>query len=251
MASEANALGPISYLIVEFPGNKMTGDGTRESGRSRRPRRHPDPRPHVRHPRPRRRDAGRRGARPRRRRRARPRDLRRVRRRVCSTRAISPMPRRSSSPASSAGILIFENTWATSFVNGLTLRRRRAGRGRLHPAGRNRGRARRRRQLITPTRGRRPCLDYSEVLPGRRSLPELRRRCRTAFRAGRRIVGRNKRSSSTRNSNTPSRSTPRRAPAAAPAADPIQQLKDLADLKNQGILTEAEFDAQKAKILAQ
>ena len=27
MADEAEALGPISYLIVEFPGNKMTGDG--------------------------------------------------------------------------------------------------------------------------------------------------------------------------------------------------------------------------------
>jgi len=27
-------------------------------------------------------------------------------------------------------------------------------------------------------------------------------------------------------------------------------LKDLADLKSQGILTEAEFEAQKAKILA-
>jgi hypothetical protein len=37
-------------------------------------------------------------------------------------------------------------------------------------------------------------------------------------------------------------------PAAAP--DPIAQLKDLADLKSQGILTEAEFEAQKAKILA-
>jgi Short C-terminal domain len=44
---------------------------------------------------------------------------------------------------------------------------------------------------------------------------------------------------------------PAPAPAAAPAAapDPIQQLKDLADLKNQGILTDAEFTAQKAKIL--
>jgi len=40
-------------------------------------------------------------------------------------------------------------------------------------------------------------------------------------------------------------------PPAAPAADPIQQLKDLAELKNQGILTEQEFAAQKAKILAQ
>ncbi|HKE68322.1 MAG TPA: SHOCT domain-containing protein [Nocardioidaceae bacterium] len=40
------------------------------------------------------------------------------------------------------------------------------------------------------------------------------------------------------------------APPPAPAAaDPVQQLKDLADLKNQGILTEEEFAAQKAKIL--
>jgi hypothetical protein len=27
MADEANALGPISYLVVEFPGSKMTGEG--------------------------------------------------------------------------------------------------------------------------------------------------------------------------------------------------------------------------------
>jgi Short C-terminal domain len=39
------------------------------------------------------------------------------------------------------------------------------------------------------------------------------------------------------------------AAPAAPAADPIQQLKDLAALKDQGVLTEAEFAAQKAKIL--
>lgn len=38
-------------------------------------------------------------------------------------------------------------------------------------------------------------------------------------------------------------------PAAAEAPDPIAQLKQLADLKNQGILTEEEFAAQKAKIL--
>ena len=37
------------------------------------------------------------------------------------------------------------------------------------------------------------------------------------------------------------------APAAAP--DTVTQLKELADLKSQGILTEAEFAAQKAKIL--
>ena len=38
------------------------------------------------------------------------------------------------------------------------------------------------------------------------------------------------------------------APAAAP--DTVSQLKQLAELKTQGILTDAEFEAQKAKILA-
>lgn len=43
---------------------------------------------------------------------------------------------------------------------------------------------------------------------------------------------------------------PQQAPAAAPvAADPIAQLKELAALKDQGILTDEEFQAQKAKIL--
>ena len=37
--------------------------------------------------------------------------------------------------------------------------------------------------------------------------------------------------------------------AAAPSADPIEQLKELAALKDQGVLTQEEFDAQKAKIL--
>ena len=42
---------------------------------------------------------------------------------------------------------------------------------------------------------------------------------------------------------------PRRA--APDSDDLINKLKELANLKDQGILTEAEFDAQKAKILAQ
>jgi hypothetical protein len=41
---------------------------------------------------------------------------------------------------------------------------------------------------------------------------------------------------------------PEPAPA-APAPDPIQQLKDLAALHDQGVLTDAEFSAQKAKVL--
>ena len=40
------------------------------------------------------------------------------------------------------------------------------------------------------------------------------------------------------------------APAPAPASSvPIEQLKELAALKEQGILTEAEFAAEKAKLL--
>ncbi|MFI6847923.1 SHOCT domain-containing protein [Kitasatospora sp. NBC_00085] len=43
------------------------------------------------------------------------------------------------------------------------------------------------------------------------------------------------------------------APAPAPAADmssKIAQLKDLGELRDQGVLTDAEFETQKARILA-
>ena len=41
-----------------------------------------------------------------------------------------------------------------------------------------------------------------------------------------------------------------RQTAGSPGDDTASQLSKLADLKNQGVLTEAEFEAQKAKILA-
>jgi hypothetical protein len=46
---------------------------------------------------------------------------------------------------------------------------------------------------------------------------------------------------------------PEPAPAPAPAQagpDPIEQLKQLGDLHAQGVLTDEEFAAQKAKLLA-
>ena len=55
----------------------------------------------------------------------------------------------------------------------------------------------------------------------------------------------------------PRRSTPHRRTSllrprpAPPSDDQIAKLKELAQLKDQGILTEAEFNDQKAKILAQ
>jgi hypothetical protein len=38
--------------------------------------------------------------------------------------------------------------------------------------------------------------------------------------------------------------------APAPSADPIQKLKELGELRDKGVLTDEEFAAQKAKILA-
>lgn len=43
---------------------------------------------------------------------------------------------------------------------------------------------------------------------------------------------------------------PQAAPAAAPRPDVIEQLKQLAQLRDQGILTDQEFASQKARILA-
>jgi hypothetical protein len=40
------------------------------------------------------------------------------------------------------------------------------------------------------------------------------------------------------------------APAAAPAADPMAELQKLADMKTAGLLTDEEFTAMKAKIIA-
>jgi hypothetical protein len=50
----------------------------------------------------------------------------------------------------------------------------------------------------------------------------------------------------------PQEAAPAAPVAAAPDSDDlINKLKELANLKDQGILTEAEFNDQKAKILAQ
>jgi hypothetical protein len=43
---------------------------------------------------------------------------------------------------------------------------------------------------------------------------------------------------------------PPQAAPAAPAADPIAQHKELGELRDRGVLTDEEFAAQKAKILA-
>jgi putative oligomerization/nucleic acid binding protein len=47
----------------------------------------------------------------------------------------------------------------------------------------------------------------------------------------------------------PAPAAPPPAAAAAPVEDPIERLKELAQLKEQGILTPEEFAVQKARIL--
>jgi len=44
---------------------------------------------------------------------------------------------------------------------------------------------------------------------------------------------------------------PAPAPPAAPAPDPLEQLQKLGALREQGILTDAEFETQKQRILSQ
>ena len=48
----------------------------------------------------------------------------------------------------------------------------------------------------------------------------------------------------------PAEAAPQAAPAGGLSDDALNQLKELAQLKDQGILTEEEFAAQKAKLLA-
>jgi hypothetical protein len=43
---------------------------------------------------------------------------------------------------------------------------------------------------------------------------------------------------------------PQATPTAPAQPDPLEELKKLGELKASGVLTEAEFEAQKAKILA-
>jgi Family of unknown function (DUF6325)/Short C-terminal domain len=252
--TENEAMGPISYLVVEFPGNKMTGEGFPILV-----------------------DLVDKGV-------VRILDLRFITRDLDgSVRALeladinrdgrfdlavfdgvsSGLVDQSDfddvasviKPGSSAGILIFENRWATSFVNAL-----RRGEAELVAAG------------YIPYDSLVSSLDATEpagawgkedkIMPGL-----LRGAARVAVVAGTATAVSNR--VSRRQANRwaaqdeqaynqqqqyaqPQYAQPQYAQPqyAQPAPDPIEQLQKLADLKAQGILTEAEFQAQKAKVLA-
>ena len=81
----------------------------------------------------------------------------------------------------------------------------------------------------------------------------LRGVARTAVIAGTAstVSGRVQRRQNARWAEEDQGAAPAQAPpqAAAPAADPIAQLKELGELHESGVLTDEEFAAQKAKIL--
>ena len=85
-------------------------------------------------------------------------------------------------------------------------------------------------------------------------MPLLRGVARTAVVAGTATAVSNRvsRRQAERWSQDDQQAYEEQAPAApaAPAPDPLEQLKQLGELKAQGVLTDAEFEAQKAKILA-
>ncbi len=95
-------------------------------------------------------------------------------------------------------------------------------------------------------------------MPMMRRRPVLRTVGRTAVIAGTATVvaGGVNRHQQAKQQAAAQQAAPQEAAAPAPAAAPdsdelINKLKELASLKDQGILTEAEFNDQKAKILAE
>ena len=147
-------------------------------------------------------------------------------------------------PGSAAVLIVYENTLGGA-VRRLRPPQRRRARGERARHRRSVGRSSRRRRGGVLTKGR------SDTMPGL-----LRGMARTAVIAG----------TATSVSNRVSRRQAERwaqedpqaygeppAPAPPPAAaapDPIEQLKELAQLHQQGVLTDEEFAAQKAKLLA-
>jgi Short C-terminal domain len=87
-------------------------------------------------------------------------------------------------------------------------------------------------------------------------MPLMRMMARTAVVAGTAtaVSGRVSRRQNARWAEQEAQAAPPAAPAAAPAAsgtdDKLDQLKQLGELHTAGVLTDAEFEAQKAKILA-
>ena len=149
-------------------------------------------------------------------------------------------------PGTSAAILVYENRWAAPFAAAL----RRSGaqlvaNGRIPVQGilaaLDAAEESESDELLTKER-KSSCQDCFEASPEWRSSPEPQPPSATASPAARGSAGPSRRSSRPRSTQEP----PPRPP---PAADPIEQLTKLGELRDKGVLTDEEFAAQKAKLL--
>jgi hypothetical protein len=153
-------------------------------------------------------------------------------------------------PGNSAAILIYENLWAAPFAS----RCARAAPSWSRPAVSRRRTSSRRSTPPSPS-----CSRHSG---GNRTMGLLRGVARTAVVAGtatavsnrvsRRQAGGGLRRSSSSTTSRPissSSTSSRRAPAGNDMDYKLDQLRQLADLKAQGVLSESEFEVQKARLL--
>ena len=199
-------MGPVDYLVVEFPGNRMTGEGLAAAGRPGRPRHHPDPRLRLRDEGDRRLGARDGDRRLRRRRRSSTSRCSRARRPACSTRATSARPAACSSraarPASSStrtcgrrrspppcGVV------APRWSRAVGSRSRRCWRPWTHSSRGLRG-------LSDARAGGEQCQDFFVEWRGPRWSPVRRPRSPTASPAARPAAGPSRSSSSTRSRPT-------------------------------------------------
>ena len=163
-------------------------------------------------------------------------------------------------PNSLGLMIVYENLWSAPFA----VAARQAG-GQLWPRATSPSRPSWPHSTpSSPDERSLSCLDYFEEWPAPQSWRVPRPPSATACRAVKPTVGPkttnrptpnpNTPNPSTRNRSTRNRSTSHQRPLHPPPrhrpTDMFEQLKQLAELRDQGILTDEEFAVQKARILA-
>ena len=177
-------------------------------------------------------------------------------------------------PGNAVALLVYENTWAGPFVSAM----RRAGAEvvasvripadaviarleALEAAEASAGAARARRRAAITRRPIRTSITYvrrstrwdsSVEWPGQPSSPGRPRRCRTGCRAVRPGAGQRRGATTTAATGVRARAGAVPAPPPPPqdTGVDLDKLKQLGELRDSGVLTEAEFQTQKARILA-
>ena len=142
-------------------------------------------------------------------------------------------------PGASAAILLYENRWARGFAEAV-----QASGAQLVARGGIPGADLAEHRRVTRVRER---LGKESQMPLLRGVARVAVISGTATAVSNRVSRRQANRWAQEDQGQQQYQEP--APAAAPAADPLDQLKQLGELKASGVLTDAEFEAQKAKIL--